>query len=105
MYKHTTILTQMQHLVDRLGFEKICDGAETNKRYRTFDARTQLFTIMLPQLSRQNGLELHRRHAYKRQRFVSRRYQFVTRLKTGINYEILLQNDKKIKKVRATEQR
>lgn len=56
MYNHTTILAQMQQLADRLGFDKICEETETNKRYRTFDARTQLFAMMLPQLSHQNGL-------------------------------------------------
>lgn len=56
MHKSTTILTQMQHLADRLVFEKICVESETNKRYRTFDARTQLFAMMIPQLSHQTRL-------------------------------------------------
>jgi hypothetical protein len=56
MYKNTTILTQLIQLVDRLGFGKLCQTEETDKRYRHFTARTQLLAMIFAQLTKQNGL-------------------------------------------------
>ena len=56
MYKNTTILTQLIQLVDRLGFGKLCQTEETDKRYRHFTARTQLLAMVFAQLTKQNGL-------------------------------------------------
>lgn len=56
MYKSTTISAQLLALADRLGFEKICLEAKTDRRYRNFTARTQFYAMMVAQLTNQKGL-------------------------------------------------
>ena len=56
MYKSTTISAQLLWLADRLGFEKICSEEKADKRYRHFTARTQLYAMMIAQLTNQKGL-------------------------------------------------
>ncbi|MEL3899852.1 IS4 family transposase [Treponema phagedenis] len=56
MYHCTTILTQLLHLTDQLGFKKISAEEQADKRYRHFSARTQLFTMVFAQLTKQNSL-------------------------------------------------
>ena len=56
MYKSITISAQLLVLADRLGFGKICSEANADKRYRHFTARTQLYAMMIAQLTGQKGL-------------------------------------------------
>ena len=56
MYNSITILAQLLALADRLGFGKICNEENADKRYRHFTARTQLYAMMVAQLTEQKGL-------------------------------------------------
>lgn len=56
MYNSITISAQLLALADRLGFGKICNEENTDKRYRHFTARTQLYAMMIAQLTEQKGL-------------------------------------------------
>ena len=56
MYKSTTISEQLLGLVDRLGFGEICREEKADYRYRSFTARTQLYAMMVAQLTNQKGL-------------------------------------------------
>ena len=55
MYESITISSQLLALADRLGFEKICLQENADKRYRNFTARTQLYAMMIAQLTNQKG--------------------------------------------------
>ncbi|MCR5623587.1 MAG: DUF4372 domain-containing protein [Treponema sp.] len=46
----------MLGLEDRLGFEEICREEKADYRYRSFTARTQLYAMMVAQLTNQKGL-------------------------------------------------
>ena len=56
MYDSITVSAQLLVLADRLGFGKICSRENADKRYRHFTARTQLYTMMIAQLTGQKGL-------------------------------------------------
>ncbi len=56
MYKSTTISGQLLGLADRLGFGEICREEKADYRYRSFTARTQLYAMMVAQLTNQKGL-------------------------------------------------
>ena len=56
MYNSITISAQLLALADRLGFGKICKEENADKRYRHFMARTQLYAMMIAQLTEQKGL-------------------------------------------------
>ena len=56
MYNSITISAQLLVLADRLGFGKICSETNADKRYRHFTARTQLYAMMIAQLTEQKGL-------------------------------------------------
>ncbi len=56
MYDSITISAQLLALADRLGFGKICNEENADKRYRHFTARTQLYAMMIAQLTEQKGL-------------------------------------------------
>ena len=56
MYDSITVSAQLLVLADRLGFGKICSGENADKRYRHFTARTQLYAMMIAQLTGQKGL-------------------------------------------------
>jgi len=56
MYDSITVSAQLLVLADRLGFGKICSGENADKRYRHFTARSQLYTMMIAQLTGQKGL-------------------------------------------------
>lgn|GEM_PF-1607863 len=56
MYNSITVSAQLLVLADRLGFGKICSGENADKRYRHFTARTQLYAMMIAQLTGQKGL-------------------------------------------------
>lgn len=58
MYNSITISAQLPALVDRLGFGKICYGANADKRYRHFTARTLLHAMMIAQLTEQKVLRM-----------------------------------------------
>ena len=51
MYKSTTISGQLLGLADRLGFGEICREEKADYRYRSFTARTQLYAMMVAQLT------------------------------------------------------
>lgn len=46
----------MLGLADRLGFGEICREEKADYRYRSFTARTQLYAMMVAQLTNQKGL-------------------------------------------------
>ena len=71
MYKSITISSQLLALADRLGFGKICSEENVDKRYRHFTARTQLYAMMIAQLTgqgdnreRQRPVPCRCQHAY-----------------------------------------